>query len=93
VPGLIQRAAEKQAAPSRPVAGVFFQNWQQLLAPDPRKDASHRLQFEAGRCVVPLLHVPLPAHYDDAMVRRVDEKSLDQAMVWTPPPDCPLNGN
>lgn len=93
VPGLIQRAAEKQAAPSRPVAGLFFQNWQQLLTPDPRKNAGHRMQFEASRCVVPLLRVPLPAHYDDRMVLRLGERSVDRAMVWTPPPDCPLNGN
>lgn len=98
VPGLIPQAAEKQAAPARQAtpastAGLFFQNWQQLLKPDPSKDAGHRMQLEAGRCVIPLLHVPLPAHYDEGMVRRLDERSVDRAMVWTPPPDCPLNGN
>jgi hypothetical protein len=93
VPGLIPQAAEKQAAPSRQAAGLFFQHWQQLLTLEPVRIAGHRMQLEAGRCVVPLLRVPLPAHYDDGMVRRMDEKSVDQAMVWTPPPDCPLNGN
>jgi hypothetical protein len=93
VPGLIPQAAEKQAAPSRQAAGLFFHNWQQLLTPGPRKNEGHRMQFAAGRCVVPLLRVPLPAHYDDGMVRRLNQASVDPSAVWTPPPDCPLKGN
>jgi hypothetical protein len=91
-PGLLPQAPEMPAAPARQGGGWFFQNWKQLLTPEPVMIAGHRMQLEAGRCVVPLLRVPLPAHYDDGMVRRMDEKSVDQAMVWTPPPDCPLNG-
>jgi hypothetical protein len=92
-PGLLPQAPEKPAAPARQGGGWFFQNWKQLLTPEPVMIVGHRMQLEAGRCVDPLLRVPLPAHYDDGMVRRMDEKSVDQAMVWTPPPDCPLNGN
>jgi hypothetical protein len=92
-PGLLPQAAEKPAAPARHGGGWFFQNWKQLLTPEPVMIAGHRMQLEAGRCVIPLLRVPLPSHYDDRMVQRLGQKSMDRSMVWTPPPDCPLKGN
>ncbi len=91
-PGLLPQAPEEPTAPARQGAGWFFRNWKQLLPPEPVMIAGHRVQFEAGRCVIPLLHVPLPAHYDDGMIRRLNHASSDQPMVWTPPPDCPLSG-
>ncbi len=90
-PGLLPQAPEKPAAPARPGAGWFFRDWKQLLPPEPVMIAGHGVQFEAGRCVIPLLRVPLPAHYDDEIVRRLGWRGNDQPMVWTPPPDCPLS--
>jgi len=90
-PGLLPQAPERQAAPARHGAGWFFRDWKQLLPPEPVMIADHRVQLEAGRCVIPLLRVPLPEHYDDEMVMRLGPRSSDQPMVWTPPPDCPLS--
>ncbi|MGO9242515.1 MAG: hypothetical protein ACLQBJ_17065 [Bryobacteraceae bacterium] len=92
VPGLIPQAVEKPTAPARQGAGWFFRNWKQLLPPEPVMIAGHQMQLEPGRCVIPLLRVPLPAHYDDGMIRRLNHASSDQPMVWTPPPDCELSG-
>jgi hypothetical protein len=87
VPGLIPKALEKPAAPAFPVP---FRDWHELLAPAAWKSAGHRLEAAADRCVIPLLRLPLPEHFDDGMLSRQGPNAVDKAMVWAPPPDCPL---
>jgi len=95
VPGLLPQASSPESKPVQVAqslpGGTLFRSWKELLTREPASAAAHAVKSEPGKCVVPLIEVPLPKHFDDKMIYKLKDSGASDPMVWTPPPVCPLD--
>jgi len=91
-------ATKNLAAPGE---GLPFRHWRDLLAKNARDPEPGPIVLmrgdapigwgAAGHCSVPLIEMPLAESFDEPMVKKMPPH-LDDKMIITPPPVCPLRG-
>jgi len=100
-PYLLKPPSSSVPGLTTPGEGLPFRHWRDLLAKNetavrprpinPKLDSTASGWAAPGHCSIPLIEIPLPAHYDERMVRMMGPHP-DDKMAITPPPTCPLRG-
>lgn len=99
-PYIVNAPPASAPALTPPGEGLPFHHWRDLLTKsDPmavpgsiylKRDLMASALGAPDHCSIPLIEIPLPAHYDDGMVRKMGPHP-DDRMAMATPPVCALH--